>query len=159
MLGALLLVGQQLGRDRRVVLAAGPRAGDRSRGDVAAVDRQQRLGGGADDLEVLEVEEVHVRARVHVAQPAVDAERLDRRRRRPALARDHLVGVAGVDVLDDPRDVGLERLARHVGLEGRLLARAVGLDGGQRAGEAGADRADRLDRAGVGGLDGVSSSR
>ena len=47
----------------------------------AAVDRQQRLGRGADDLEVLEVEEVHVRRRVDRAQPAVDRERLDRRRR------------------------------------------------------------------------------
>ena len=124
-LGALLLVGEQLGGDRGVVLAARAGAGDRAGGDVAAVDGQQRLGRGADDLEVLEVEEVHVRARVDVAQPAVDAERLDRGRRGPALRRDHLVGVAGVDVLDDPRDVGLEGLAGHVRLEGRFLAVAV----------------------------------
>ena len=151
-LGALLLVGQQLGGDRGVVLAARAGAGDRARGDVAAVDRQQRLGRCADDLEVLEVEEVHVRRRVHGAQPAVDAERLDRRRRAPALGRDHLVGVAGVDVLDDLRDVALELLARHVGLEDGLRTRAVGLQRRQRAGEAGSNLADRLDGARVRGV-------
>ena len=76
-------------------------------------------------------------------------ERLDGRGRAPALARNDLVGVAGVDVLDDARHVGLEGLARHVGLEHRLLARTVPLDLRQRAGEPGADGADRLHRAGV----------
>ena len=152
-LGALLLVGEQLGGDRGVVLAARPGAGDRARGDVAAVDRQQRLRRGADDLEVLEVEEVHVRRRVHRAQPAIDAERLDRVLRRPALGRHHLVGVAGADVLDDARDVALELLAAHVGLERRVRPRGVGLQRRQRAGEPRADLADRLDRAGVRGVD------
>ena len=69
--------------DRLVLLgvaAARARAGDRPRRDAAAGDGDQRLGRGADDLEVLEVEEVHVRRRVDRAQPAVDRER---RRRRP----------------------------------------------------------------------------
>ena len=52
-------------------------------------------------------------------RPAVDRERLDRDRRRPALRGHHLVGVAGVDVLDDPGDHRLELLARHVGAESR----------------------------------------
>ena len=108
--------------DRR---AARPRAGDRARRDAAAVDGQQRLGRGADDLEVLEVEEVHVRRRVDRPQAAVDRERLDRRGRRPALRRDDLEGVAGVHVLDDAGDHRLERLARHVGLELRLGTRAA----------------------------------
>ena len=154
-LGALLLVGEQLGGDRGVVLAARPGAGDRARGDVAAVDRQQRLGRGADDLEVLEVEEVHVRARVHGAQAAVDA-----RTARPGVGalqrwlRDHLVGVAGVDVLDDPRDVGLERLAAHVRTRTSAPSRAPCVSS---AGSGPASRArtcaDRLDRAGVRGVD------
>ena len=49
-LGALLLVGQQLGGDARVLVrvgAARARAGDRARRDVRAGDGQQRLGRGA----------------------------------------------------------------------------------------------------------------
>ena len=119
-LGALLLVGEQLRGDAAVglgVVAARARARDRARGDAAARDGQQRLRAGAGDLEVLEVEEVHVRRRVDRAQAAVDRERLDRHRRRPALGRHDLEAVAGVDVLDDPGDHRLELLARHVRLE------------------------------------------
>src|ERR671938_264604 len=50
--------------------------------------------GRVPDLEVLEVEEVHVRARVDRAQPAVERERLARQLRGPALARDDLVRIA-----------------------------------------------------------------
>ena len=93
---------------------AAPRARSRSssavpaRGRVPAigrcsarrpVDLHERLGRGAGDLEVLEVEEVHVRARVDRAQAAVDRERLDRAVGAPALARHHLVDVARADVL------------------------------------------------------------
>ena len=121
-LGALLGVGEQLLGDPAVLLGAGAAragAGDRPGRHAAAGDGDQRLGAGAGDLEVAEVEEVHVRARVDRPQPAVDRERLDRHRRRPALRGDHLVGVAGVDVLDDPRDHRLELLARHVRLKRR----------------------------------------
>ena len=73
----------------------------------------ERLGRRAGDLEVLEVEEVHVRARVDRAQAAVDRERLDRRVGAPALARHHLVGVAGADVLLAALDrVGVARPRR-----------------------------------------------
>ena len=80
-LGPLLGIGQQLLGDPAVllgVLAARPGAGDRAGGDPPAGDRDQRLGARAGDLEVAEVQEVHVRARVDRAQPAVDRERLDR---------------------------------------------------------------------------------
>ena len=130
------------------------------RGRVPAIGRVDTLrpetvssgsGRGAHELEVLEVEEVHVGRRVDRAQAAVDRERLGRGGRRPALRRHDLEGVAGVDVLDDPRHHRLERLARHVGLELRL---GPGLGGRarQRAGEPLADLADRLLRALVGGL-------
>ena len=146
-LGALLLVGEQVGGDRDVGVGVGPAragAGDRARRGGAAGDRHERLGRGADDLEVLEVEEVHVGRRVDRAQPAVDRERLDRARRAPALARDDLEGVAGVHVLDDPGDHRLERLARHVGLELRLGALGVRLGARQRAGQALAHLGDPL---------------
>ena len=153
-LGALLLVGQQVLGDRLVLVerrAARARAGDRARRDVAAGDGDQRLGRRADELEVVEVEEVHVGRRVDGAQPAVDRERLDRRGRRPALRGHDLEGVARVDVLDDPGHHRLERLARHVRLELRLGGR-LRLRPRQRAGEPLAHLADRVARTLVRGL-------
>ena len=105
---------------------------------VAAGDRDQRLGARSGDLEVAEVEEVHVRARVDRAQTAVDRERVDLDRRRPALRGHDLEGVAGVDVLDDPRDDRLEALPRHVRLEigvrpRRCAARRAGSGPARRA--------------------------
>ena len=59
------------------------------------------------------------------AQAAVDRERLDRAGRAEALRGDDLEGVAGVDVLDDPRDVGLELLAGHVRLHATVSRRSL----------------------------------
>ena len=121
-LGSLLGIGEQLFGDPAVlvgVLTARARARDRARRDPPAGDRDQRLRARAGDLEIAEVEEVHVRARIHRAQPAVDRERLDRNRPGPALRRHHLERVPGVDVLDDPRDVGLELLPAHVRVQRR----------------------------------------
>ena len=75
--------------------SAGPPRRSPPRGRVPAIGRVSMRpsrtvtsgsGRGAGDLEVAEVEEVHVRARVDRAQAAVDRERLDRHLRRPALA-------------------------------------------------------------------------
>ncbi len=89
-LGALLLVGQQvLRRSRRPASASPPRGRVPAIGRVVARpprDGEQRLGRRADDLEVLEVQEVHVRRRVDRPQPAVDRERLDRRPRPTSAA-------------------------------------------------------------------------
>ena len=88
----------------------------------APVDGQQRLGAGSRDLEVAEVEEVHVRAGVDRAQAAVDREWL-----RPGPGADQrcdghdLEGVARVDVAHDPRDHPFELLTLHVRLEARHL--------------------------------------
>ncbi len=156
MLGALLLVGEQLLGDPLVVLergAARARAGDRARRDVPAGDGQHRLRRRARDLKVEEVQEVHVRARVDDAQPAVDRERVDLDVRRPALRRHDLERVAGVDVLDDPRDVGLELLARHVRGEDRARAGRRGRRPRHGAGEQVARLLDRRDGVGVGRLE------
>ena len=83
-LGALLLIGEQLGGHGPVLVGVGPAGagtGDRTRADAAAVDGDQRLGTGAGDLEVPEVQEVHIGAGVDRPQAAVDRERLDRHRR------------------------------------------------------------------------------
>ena len=140
-LGALLRVGQQLRGDLRVLLGGGAaraRARRSAGRDPAAADGHQRLGAGAGDLEVAEVEVVHVRRRVHRPQPSVDREATDRCLRRPALRRHHLKGVAGVDVVDDPGHVGLEVLARHVRDElgrGAIGDRVGQLRAWQRAGK------------------------
>ena len=87
-LGALLLVAQQLVRDAQVLLGARrPRAGPGDRPHLGAAARHlhQRLRGRARDREVVPLEEVHVRRRVHDPQAAVDGEGLDRTRPGPAL--------------------------------------------------------------------------
>ena len=147
-LGALLLVGEQVCGDRLVlvgVAAARARAGDRPRRGAPAGHGDERLGRGADDLEVLEVEEVHVGRRVDRAQPAVDRERVDVDLGGPALRGDDLERVAGVDVLDDPRDHRLERLARHAGRELAAPAPAAPCEPRQRAGEPLAHLGDHAD--------------
>ncbi len=78
-------------RDARVLLGvspARPRAGDRARRDAPTRHGQQRLRARAGDLEVPEVEEVHVRARVDRAQAAVDRERARPARTRTSAARE-----------------------------------------------------------------------
>ena len=83
-----------LGRERLVLLRrcpAGPGPGDRVRDDLAALDLDQRLGAGADDVDragrrVAEPEQIHVRAGVRGAQHPVDVERVGRARRGEPLA-------------------------------------------------------------------------
>ncbi len=101
--------------------------------DLAALHLDQRLRRGTGDLEVLEVQEVHVGAGVDGAQPAVDREGLDRRLRAPALAGHHLVDVARADVLLGP----LHRLRVALGAEVRAPL-----------GRLGRQRADSRDRPG-----------
>jgi hypothetical protein len=111
---------------------AGVGSGDRARFNPAARDLDERLGRGAGDLEVAKVQEVHVGRRVHRTQAAVDRECLDRYPSREALGGHDLERVARVDVLDDPRGVRLELLAREVRLEinaHRLLRFASGAGG------------------------------
>ena len=61
-----------------LLFAAATRRGSGDRPDLhrAAVHFEQRLRRGAGDLEVPELDEVHVRRRVYRPQPAVDRERL-----------------------------------------------------------------------------------
>ena len=156
-LGALLLVGEQALGDPRVlglVGAARARAGDRAGRHVAAGHGEQRLGARAGDLEVAEVQEVHVRARVDDPQPPVDRERVGVEVGAPALRGDDLEGVARVHVLDDPRDHRLELLARHVrGELGAGAGRRRRRRGRERAREQRLRLRDRLARGGVRGVD------
>ena len=155
MLSSLLGILKEILRPAPVLLlalAAGIGAGDRSRLHAAAGDLHERLRRGAGDLEVAKVEEVHVRGGVDGAQTAVDRERLHRRRCAEALRRNDLEGVAGVDVLDDAADVGLELLTRHIGGELRDLAPALASrpwDGPAQPLTQARERADRTRVSGV----------
>src|SRR4051794_5064849 len=135
-LRALLLIRQE-GLRQLLVLVDGRStragSGDRALDDLPARDRYEDLRRGACDLEVLEVEEVHVRARVHRPQPAIDRERLDRGVRAPALAGHHLVDVARADVVLGDLDASRVTVATDVRLP---LGRIAGLAPDARHGAA-----------------------
>ena len=134
-LGALLRVGQQVLLQLPLFLrvaAPGPGAGDGPKLDVLAGEADEDLRGGADDLEVVQLQEEHVGRRVGEPQGAVDLERLDLRARLQPLGQHHLDDVAGGDVLLALAHHGVELLRRDVGLvsDGRSrTAEAPGLQG------------------------------
>ncbi|MNP09046.1 hypothetical protein D3C76_1011360 [compost metagenome] len=73
-LGNFLVVRQQVLFQCHIGLFVGPAwtgAGDRAHGDQIVFDPHQHFRRTADDVEVAEVEEVHVRRRVEAAQRAV----------------------------------------------------------------------------------------
>ena len=95
-----------------LVLPARPRAGDRARDDRAVTQSDHRLGRGADDGDLREAQEVHVRARVEQAQGPVDVVGVGLERQVEALRQHHLEDVAGPDVLLGGADRRLVRLRR-----------------------------------------------
>ena len=157
-LGALLGVGQQVSAIRASSSGVAPR------GRVPAIGRvdawrpltvSSGSGRRAGDLEVAEVQEVHVRARVDHAQAAVDRERVDassgapsagtarpgRRRRRGRTRR---------SARPCPRTARGACWTRSRHRAGR---RARGSGCGHRPGEQAARLGDRRDRVGVGRLE------
>ncbi len=130
-LGAFLLVALQLLAEAQVLLvrpAARPRAGDRMGLGLAALDADEHLGRRADDRQFADAREVHVRRRVHVAQRAIDGERVGLEVDLEALRQHHLVDVAPGDVLLRHADVAFEVLAARERADGRRLGagRAAG---------------------------------
>ena len=101
-LGDLLRVLDELGGEPAVVLvgrAPTTGAGDRS-GDHTTVEQlHHRLGRRADDGQLVAAHEVHVRARVDLAQHSVDVERIGVELELEALREHDLEDVAGEDVL------------------------------------------------------------
>ncbi len=122
-------------------------------GHPPAADLDQRLRRGAGDLEVAELEEVHVGRRVDGTEAAVDREGLDRGGRREALRGHDLEGVAGVHVLDDPLHRGFKLLALQVRLEARRLGDARRRRHGHGAAQALAHLGDCRRRLLVGRVD------
>jgi hypothetical protein len=74
-LGALLLVGEQLGGEARVLVgrrAARPGARDRAHDHAVVADAHQQLRRAADELHAVEREVVHVGRRVERAQRTIE---------------------------------------------------------------------------------------
>ena len=142
MLGALLVVGEQAARVLGVGLrrrAARAGAGDRVGHDAPALDLDQRLGAGPDDVVGSAVrqgqsKQVHVRAGVGGAQHPVDVEGVDRAVDLVALRGHHLEDVAGADRLLGTFDV------RLVAARGQLWARPRDRQVHHRDGAVGAGR-------------------
>ena len=127
MLGALLLVGEQIGAQPTVLGRRGParaRAGERAGEHLVALDAHERLGARADERHVARAQVEHVRARVHGAKHAVEVETVAVVRCREALREHDLEDVAGRDVLLGALDLRQEVLAGRVGLERHLAGHA-----------------------------------
>ena len=106
----------QLGRHSPVVLvgaAAPARPGDRPRDDLAVEQLHHRLGRRADDRDLRVTQEVHVRARVHLPQHAVDVERIGVEIDVVALREHDLEDVAVEDVLLGDLDRSLVHAVGH----------------------------------------------
>ena len=104
-----LLVGGILARGG----AAGAGAGDGVGGGDAVLDFDHGFDGGADDLESVQVEVVHIGRRVDAAEGAVDLEGMGGGAAGKALGVYHLDDVAGVDVFNalfDGLGVGVYRV-------------------------------------------------
>ena len=147
-LGALLRVGQQILLQLPLFLrvaAPGPGAGDGPKLDVLAGEADEDLRGGADDLEVVQLQEEHVGRRVGEPQGAVDLERLDLGARLQPLGQHHLDDVAGGDVLLALAHHGVELLRRDVGFVSDGRSRTVEAPGFQGLGRLPQGRAQVLD--------------
>ncbi len=140
-LGALLGVGEEFLGERLVLLRGGPAvpgAGDGVDHRAPVLDLDQRLRGGADDVEAVEAEEVHVRRGVGGPQHPVDVQGTGRAGGLEALGGHDLEGLARpdalLDVLHGPPEVGA---APAGGVLGQFGGRQVGRGLGDRAGEVG----------------------
>ena len=132
-LGPLLRVGLELLGEELVlprVGAARARAGDRVRRHPLALDLEEELGAGADDLERRRPDEEEVRARVHLAQRAVEADPVERaavgargQGDRLAPGEDDLDRLAGRDRVLRAADGGLVGVAPERGLRRRRTPR------------------------------------
>src|SRR5918997_1429574 len=117
-LGPLLLVGEQLFGEPRVLLwRPAPRAGARDRAGhhPSALDAHERLGRGPDERQVPDLQVRHVRRGVYGPQAPVEQERVELTYLgREPLRRHDLEGVPGPDVLLGPLDRLLVALLREV---------------------------------------------
>ncbi len=120
MLGKLLRIGEQVLLQGLVFRFVGPalaRAGDGAHGDRAVFQAHQDLRRGADHVEALQVQVIHVGRWIHTAQCAVEIQRPGLERNGQALRQHHLHDVAVGDVLAGAADRVLEALLGETGDE------------------------------------------
>ena len=143
-LGPLLRIGLELlGEERVLPLVGAPRtrARDRVRRQPLALDLEEELGAGPDDLERRRAHEEEVRARVHLPQRAVEADAVERpavgalgQGDRLAAGEDDLDRLAGGDRVLRAADGGLVGVPPQRGL--RRSHAGSGRGGGARSGGA-----------------------
>ena len=129
MLGALLLVGEQVGTQPSVLGRRDPsrtRAGKRAREHGVAFDAHERLGARADERHVAGADVEHVRGGIHGPKDAVEVQPVSLVRRRVALREHDLEDVARHDVLLGALHLLDELLARGVRLHRYRTGDAVG---------------------------------
>ena len=105
----------------RSSLSVAPRGRVPAIGRVSARSRSfahEKLRRRPHDVQLREMEAVHVRRGIHHPKRPVDLKRRGRRFQHPALRQNDLDDVARADVLLGARDGGLVTLARHQGLGG-----------------------------------------
>jgi hypothetical protein len=129
-LGQLLRVLAQLGTEAAVLLlgaAPAARSRDGAGDDRAVEELHHRLGRGADERHARLAHEVHVRARVHLAEHPVHVEGVSVEVEVEALGEHDLEDVAGEDVLARDLDGPPVGVAAH--RRAHLGQRVVGIRG------------------------------
>ena len=158
-LGALLLIGDELGAHRLVLFgrsAAPPRPGDRTHGHLPTADAHEKLRRAADQLHAVEDQVVHVRRRIDHPEGAIQRFRREIVWHLDPPRQQNLKGIAGDDVFAN---------ALHVGLELRFFVRrrshrgrCVGIEVEGRQGPGRAQSRDRprdlVERCVIGRVDG-----
>ena len=107
MFGALLWIGQELGRQRIVLgwaFSSRTGAGDRADHHLAVAHAHQDLGTRADDLEAAKIEEAKIRRRIDPPQRPIKGERRYVQAAREPLRQYDLEGVARRDIVLRPGD-------------------------------------------------------
>src|SRR5213592_439065 len=113
-LGALLLIGEELLGERLVVLArapAGARAGDRPHRDFATFHSHEHLGRTAHEGAVVERQVEQVRRGIQRAEIAIQEQGIHGTEHLLTTRQHRLERVPRLDVLEYARDVTLERFS------------------------------------------------
>jgi len=122
-LGDFLVITEQVLFECQIGLfgrAAWACAGNRAYGDQVVFNPYQHFRRAAHDVEITEIEEVHVRRRVEAAQRTVQVDRCGLEIDGHALRRHHLHAVAGQDVVLDGIDRFFVVILGEAGTEHRV---------------------------------------
>ena len=158
MLGQFLGIGQQFRFQRLILLLGGAApagAGDGAHRQQPVLQPRQNLRRGADDVEIAQVEKIHVGRGVQPAQRPVQIQRRGLEWGGQSLRQHHLHAISGQDVVLDPPHRVLEAVLGEAGYEFDLMRgrmRAVGRIERARAAQQFAPVIQTLLGAGIGAL-------